>query len=197
MKRGALFLDRDGVINVPPPPGIRYILAPDAFYLMPGIAETIRLCNQHHIPVVVITNQKCVALGRLSLEGLSAIHQRMTVLLRAEQAQIDGVYFCPHAEEDACDCRKPLPGMLLQAAREHQIDLSRSWMVGDQPRDILAGRAAGCRTLHIGMKPSPDAESSLPDTRQLPKWLHMQIQENRACGTDATDFPKPKSLHFH
>jgi D-glycero-D-manno-heptose 1,7-bisphosphate phosphatase len=184
MKKRALFLDRDGVINVPPPPEVRYILEPGAFRLMPGIAETIRRCNRQNIPVVVITNQKCVALGKLSLEGLSTIHKRMEALLSEEGARIDGVYVCPHTESDHCECRKPLPGLILRAAEDLQLDPSDSWMVGDQPRDILAGKAAGCHTLHISPVPAPFAECCLPDTRNLPQWFQDHFPQKNDCGAD-------------
>lgn len=181
MKQRALFLDRDGIINVPPPPSVRYILHPDAFHLMPGIAETIRRCNQQHIPVVVITNQKCVAIGKLSPRNLSRIHARMEELLRAENAYLDAVYACPHSEADACTCRKPLPGMLLTAAKALDLDLNASWMVGDQPRDIQAGKAAGCQTLHVHSEPVAFCDASLPDTRSLPEWLLKHFLQKEDC----------------
>ncbi|MCC5844657.1 MAG: HAD family hydrolase [Verrucomicrobia bacterium] len=184
MKKRALFLDRDGVINIPPPPEVRYILEPDAFHLMPGIAEAVRLCNQHRVPVVVITNQKCVATGKLSLEDLTSIHHRMEALLNAEGAYLDRIYFCPHAESDQCNCRKPLPGMILRALRDLKLDPADSWMVGDQPRDILAGNAAGCHTLHISPAPAPFAECSLPDTQSLPQWIFEHFLQKEDCHAD-------------
>lgn len=181
MTRPALFLDRDGVINQPPPPEQRYILSPDAFHLMPGIADAIRLCNEHHIPVVAVTNQKCVATGLLTEPALLAIHQRMHTLLAAQNARIDAVYYCPHDESAACPCRKPLPGMILRAAADLNLHLPASWLAGDQPRDILAGRAAGCRTLHLSTHPCPEADTALPDTTRLPHWLQTHFFKEIDC----------------
>jgi histidinol-phosphate phosphatase family protein len=181
MKKRALFLDRDGVINVPPPPEIRYILEPRAFYLMPGIAEAVRLCNEHSIPVVVVTNQKCIAAGQLTPETLENIHARMRELLAEQNAKIDGLYFCPHREEDHCQCRKPRPGMILQAAADLKLDLKHSWLAGDQPRDIEAGRAAGCHTLHIGTPSDPSADVQLTGTEELPEWINHVFLQKEDC----------------
>lgn len=177
--RAGIFLDRDGVINKPPPPGQRYILRPEEFQLMPGIAEAIRLFNERNLPVIVVTNQKCVAIGRLGKEGLERIHERMRHLLQEEKAHIDEIRYCPHQDSDGCFCRKPLPGMILDGATALGVDPKASWLVGDQPRDIIAGHAAGCRTVRIGGDaPShvhgvsdalPDVR--LPHTRDLPPWI--------------------------
>lgn len=171
----AVFLDRDGLINVPPPPEQRYLLHPDEFQLMPGIAGAIRLLNQKNIPVFVVTNQKGVATGRLTLETLSAIHARMVELLAEAGARVQGIYVCPHSETDGCTCRKPLPGMLLQAAEEHGVDLANAWMIGDQPRDAEAGKAAGCHTLLVGDSQSPAADHRLDSTGSLPGWLEKTL----------------------
>lgn len=171
--RPGIFMDRDGLINVPPPPADRYLLRPEDFRLMPGIAKAIALLNQRRIPVAVVTNQKGVATGRLSTETLEAIHLRMKALLAEAGATVQTVVFCPHAENDACTCRKPLPGMIFEAAQALNIDPTRSWMIGDQARDLLAGRAAGCRTLLVGdALVTPDlADAQLPDSRYLPNWI--------------------------
>lgn len=171
--RTGVFLDRDGVINQPPPPEQRYITRPEDFHLMPGIAESIRLLNQRNLPVIVVTNQKCVALGRIDEQALAAIHRRMRELLEAEGARLAEVRYCPHQESDQCDCRKPLPGMILRGAASQHVDLGFSWLMGDQSRDIAAGKAAGCHTLRIGgEEPSgSEAEVRLPDTSALPAWI--------------------------
>lgn len=167
MSRPALFLDRDGVVNQPPPPGKRYVTRPEDFHLLPGIAKVIREANHMNLPVVVVTNQKCVATGLLDEATLAKIHLSMSALLAEQGARVDAVYHCPHREEDGCDCRKPLPGMLLRAARELRLDPSASWMVGDQPRDCEAGRAAGCRTLYIGEAPDTLCDLRLPSVAAL------------------------------
>ena len=91
-------------------------------------------------------NQRCVAKGLITIPELEALHDRLRGVLADAGAQIDAVYYCPHEKVPVCRCRKPAPGMLLDAARDHEIDLSASWMIGDSQADMTAGRAAGCRT---------------------------------------------------
>jgi len=179
--QGGIFFDRDGVINHPPPPERRYVTRPEEFHLLPGTAEAIRFCNQQGIPVGVITNQKGIALGRYSVGDLELIHARMRELLQAEGATVQDIQFCPHQESDECSCRKPLPGMLIEGARRLQVDLSRSWMIGDQPRDLVAGRAAGCYTLGVGSAAFPEdcTDVTLKNTTQLASWFneHFPFQK--------------------
>ena len=151
MKR-AVFLDRDGVINRKAAEGA-YVTRWEEFQFLPGVAEAISLLNRAGWSVIVISNQRCVAKGLLTLAGLESIHSKMREALAVEGARIDGIYYCPHDNEPPCDCRKPLPGMLLTAAVEHQIDLTSSWMVGDAESDMAAGKSAGCRTLRITETP--------------------------------------------
>jgi D-glycero-D-manno-heptose 1,7-bisphosphate phosphatase len=147
MKRAA-FLDRDGVINRKPPEG-QYVTRWEEMQFLPGAAEAVALLGGAGFRVIVVTNQRCLAKGLLTVPELELIHQRMCDLLAASGAIIDEVYYCPHEEEPPCSCRKPAPGMLLAAARTHQIDLPSSWMIGDSDRDVEAGRRAGCRTARI------------------------------------------------
>jgi len=183
--RLAVFLDRDGVINIPPPPEQRYITRPEDFHLMPGIAEAIRLLNQRQIPVGVVTNQKCVAIGRLKESTLWKIHDRMEELLEQERAHVDAIRYCPHQESDNCRCRKPLPGMIFDAAEELGVSPETGWMVGDQPRDLVAGKAAGCRTLWIHPEPDPEVETDiwLPSTLNLCAWIqeNLPFQQKEGC----------------
>lgn len=175
-----IFLDRDGLINVPPPPEDRYVLSPRGFRLMPGIAEAIRLWNERGLPVAVVTNQKGVAIGKVSEETLEAIHIRMRELLAAEGAEVQHVVVCPHQESDGCSCRKPLPGMIFQAAAALNVDPASSWMFGDQPRDLQAGRAAGCRTVLVGSENAPAglADAEVPRTGDLPEWIQKNFPFN-------------------
>ena len=159
MLRPAMFFDRDGIINQPPSEEQYYITDPDDFHLMPGFVELLRFVTAAGWPAVVVTNQKCIAIGRLTEEGLAAIHARMHALLSEEGLAVLDVKYCPHDDEARCNCRKPLPGMLLAAAAEHEVDLSRSWLVGDQPRDCEAGKTAGCSTILVnGSAQSPHAD---------------------------------------
>lgn len=143
----AFFLDRDGVINVE----VDYLSDPDKAELIPGVPEALREIHAHGFLAIVVTNQSGVARGMYTQNEVNAVHRRIDELLAAAGAKVDGWYFCPHHPKHTgpCDCRKPAPGMLLQAAREHEIDLANSVMVGDRLSDLEAGRAAGCRTVWL------------------------------------------------
>lgn len=142
----AVFLDRDGTINEQ----MGYLNHLSRFIILPGAAEGIRLLNEQHIPVFVVTNQSGLARGYFPPELLDEIHAKMNDLLTAKGARVDGIYICPHhpeAKEEkyrlACNCRKPKPGLFLQAAAEHNIDLSASFVIGDRWSDLKA--AAACQ----------------------------------------------------
>jgi D-glycero-D-manno-heptose 1,7-bisphosphate phosphatase len=144
----AVFLDRDGVLNrVLIRDGLPFgPMTLAEFVLVDGAAEDVRRLKQAGFKVIVATNQPEIARGRLEPAALEAMHAK----LRAE-VPVDAIYVCPHSDEDRCTCRKPQPGLLLSAARDHGIDLNRSFMVGDRWRDVEAGKAAGCRTLLVEM----------------------------------------------
>jgi D-glycero-D-manno-heptose 1,7-bisphosphate phosphatase len=142
MKKKALFLDRDGVVNKSTKEG-EYIMRRD-FVLIPSIIPLIRFARAAGYLVVVVTNQRGVSSGKMTQESVDETLAYMRELLRAEDADVDAIYMCPHAL-DSCECRKPKPGMLLQAARDLDIDLSESVMVGDRDTDMEAGKAAGCK----------------------------------------------------
>jgi len=141
----AAFLDRDGVINRKAP-GDGYITRWEEIDFLPGVAQAIALLNRTGFSVIVVTNQRCVAKGLVTIRELDWIHRRMCEVLADAGGTIDAVYYCPHELEPPCPCRKPRPGLLLDAAREHGIALTESWMIGDSDADIEAGRKAGCRT---------------------------------------------------
>lgn len=146
----AAFLDRDGVINEKPREG-EYVTSWANFHFLPGIGEAIALLNRADFSVIVVTNQRCTAKGLMTVAELEQIHQRMTESLACAGAVVDGIYFCPHELDASCLCRKPAPGMLLEASRTRGIDLRRSWMIGDSDIDIEAGKNAGCRTARISL----------------------------------------------
>jgi D-glycero-D-manno-heptose 1,7-bisphosphate phosphatase len=150
--RPAVFLDRDGTINEQ----MGYINHSSRFILLPGTAEAIRTLNEHNIPVVVVTNQSGLARGYFPLSLLDEVHAKMKRQLAAEGAHIDGLYICPHhpeAKEEryrkVCDCRKPKTGLLEQAAAELNLDLSRSFMVGDRWSDLKCGVRAGATSILV------------------------------------------------
>jgi D-glycero-D-manno-heptose 1,7-bisphosphate phosphatase len=143
-----VFLDRDGTLNVKPPAG-EYVERPEALVLLPGAGEAVRTLNQAGIWTGVVTNQRGVALGRMSISDLDVIHERLTHLLRLRGAFVDAIYVCPH-EIGACDCRKPQPGLLLKAQSEHPtLDFARAAIVGDSLSDVQAGRRLGMSTVLI------------------------------------------------
>jgi D-glycero-D-manno-heptose 1,7-bisphosphate phosphatase len=144
MKKAA-FLDRDGVINRKAPAG-EYVMRWEEMEFLPGTREAVRLLRRAGFLVVVVSNQRCVAKGLITASALESMHERMRREFAAAGAIIDAIYYCPHENAPPCGCRKPQPGMLLQAARDHDIDLAASWMIGDSGRDVGAGRAAGCHT---------------------------------------------------
>lgn len=154
MKPTAVFLDRDGTIIE----DTGYIGDPDRVRLIPGAASAMRRFAQAGHLVIIASNQSGVARGLFDEEALSRVHARVEALLRAKGVNLDGAYYCPYLDgADAVvaeyrrdsELRKPRPGMLLQAARELDIDLSRSWMIGDSPADIEAGSRAGCSTILV------------------------------------------------
>ncbi len=144
----AVFLDRDGVINRKLPEG-QYGTRWEDLEFLPGVEQAIASLKRAGFRVIVVSNQRCVAKGLLSLRDLGLIHRQMLGALAAANAAIDEVYFCPHETHPPCDCRKPQPGMLLSAAQDHGIDLVNSWMIGDSDSDVQAGKNAGCKTARI------------------------------------------------
>lgn len=150
--RPAVFLDRDGTINVERD----YLADPAELELIPGAAQAIRELAAAGYAVIVVTNQSGVARGMLTEERLAEITARLDELLAAEGAEVSATYYCPHHPDyggaryqRVCACRKPGAGMLEQAAREHGLDLERSWIVGDALRDLEAGAAVGARGILV------------------------------------------------
>jgi D-glycero-D-manno-heptose 1,7-bisphosphate phosphatase len=148
IKKKAVFLDRDGVINRKAREG-QYVTSWEQMEFLPGALEAVRLLNQAGYFVVVASNQRCVAKGLITSSQLEALHNRMRREFESAGAVIDAIYYCPHDHQPPCGCRKPAPGMLLEAARKHIIDLAASWMIGDSEHDVAAGRSAGCRTVRV------------------------------------------------
>ncbi|HZT42240.1 MAG TPA: D-glycero-beta-D-manno-heptose 1,7-bisphosphate 7-phosphatase [Chthonomonadaceae bacterium] len=185
MKRPALFLDRDGVLTAETG---AYITQPDALELLPGAAAAVARLTAAGWPIVVVTNQAGVGRGVLSVSALEAIHARLHANIQAAGGALTAIYACPHHPDDGCDCRKPLPGLLLQAATEHGLDLSASTMIGDSPRDIAAGHAAGCHTILVltghtasyepTTFPLPHPDRVFPDLPAAADWLLLQTRTN-------------------
>jgi D,D-heptose 1,7-bisphosphate phosphatase len=155
-KPRAVFLDRDGTINVED----GFITSPNQIRLLPGVAGAIAMLNSSRLLAICATNQPVIARGEVSFEGLEAIHARLDALLGSEGAYLDDLLFCPHHPDSGfegeiaeykrdCDCRKPKPGMLLDAAERYNIDLSRSYMIGDRTSDVATGQRAGAKGIGI------------------------------------------------
>ena len=146
--RKAVFLDRDGVINKE----VDYLFRPEDVVLIPGLAEALRKIHESGYLAIVVSNQSGIARGMYGMKDVKAVENRICELLRQQGAEIpDAFYYCPHHKKGIvpefsidCECRKPKPGMFLQAAAEWRIDLPQSYMIGDRMTDLEAARAAGC-----------------------------------------------------
>lgn len=155
-QRPAIFLDRDGVL-------LRHVdnlSRVEDVELLPGVGQAVAAINASDYLAVIVTNQPMIAKGFLTPAGLRTIHRKMETLLGREHAFVDAIYYCPHHPDAGfpgevrhlkgpCSCRKPNPGMILQAAQEWNIDLAGSWMIGDRESDLIAGKRAGCTTVHL------------------------------------------------
>jgi len=155
-----VFFDRDGIVNKSP--GAGYVERLEDFELLTGFVKTLRLVRGAGYEAVVVSNQRGIALGRMTTEVVDKMHEWLRRTLRVDhELDLLDILYCPHDDSDRCACRKPLPGMLMEAARRHGIDLENSWMIGDQERDIEAGRNAGCKTILV----SAAATNSTADFR--------------------------------
>jgi D-glycero-D-manno-heptose 1,7-bisphosphate phosphatase len=172
--RPAVFLDRDGVLNravvrdgkpFPPPSDV------DELELLPDVATSLRDLKAHGFALFVVTNQPDVARGSHTRGSVETLHRAL-----ASALPIDEIFVCYHDDNDHCACRKPKPGMLFEAERKHNIDLSRSFVVGDRWRDIDAGHNAGCRTVLIDYgyrerKPAQPPEATARSLREAADWI--------------------------
>lgn len=164
LHKKAVFLDRDGVINREK----GYITTWEDFELLPHVADAIRQIHENDFLVIVITNQSGIAKGLYTEKNVQMIHQQLDHLLQKSGAKIDAYYYCPHHPEGivpeytkVCNCRKPDNGMILQAAKDYNIALENSFLIGDSERDILAGRKSGCITYGVRSGhgfPDPDIQ---------------------------------------
>jgi D-glycero-D-manno-heptose 1,7-bisphosphate phosphatase len=151
-KVNAVFFDRDGTIMH----DAHYPRHPDQVRLLPGAGEALMALKRKGMLLVLISNQSGIGRGLITPEQAEAVHEKVMNCLSQFEVCLDGAYYCPHAPEEKCSCRKPLPEMVLRAAHDLDIDLSSSYMVGDKESDIEAGKRAGCRTILIehGEKPA-------------------------------------------
>lgn len=175
----AIFLDRDGTLN--PDPG--YISDPDDFNLFPGVAAALAKLQRAGYLLIVITNQSGIARGLISLAQLNAVHAKMQKQLNESGAKIDAIYHCPHHPDFPpvdgvadCNCRKPRPGLIERALRDHQIDPAGSYMIGDRSSDIKIALATGVRPVFIGSAPLPAYTSvvTFADLSAAADWILQQ-----------------------
>lgn len=177
-KQKAIFLDRDGTINK----YVGFLTNINDFELLPHVGDSIKEFHKLGYLVIVATNQPVVARGEITDKELDEIHRKMETLLGERGTYIDALYYCPHHPDKGyigeirelkveCECRKPKPGMLLKAAEDFNIDLSNSWMVGDNESDILAGKRAGCHTCLLGFDSNTEADVCCVDLYEFTKVL--------------------------
>jgi histidinol-phosphate phosphatase family protein len=163
IKQRAVFLDRDGTINEE----VGYLSNLDQLSIIPEAFEAVRLMNRRRLQVIVITNQSGVGRGYFDETVVEGIHDHLRAAFLAEGAVIDEFYYCPHHPTEgrgvyliSCSCRKPEPGMLIRAAAERNIDLLHSYMIGDTPKDVLAGKRAGCKGVLVETGYGRDADTT-------------------------------------
>lgn len=161
-----VFLDRDGVINKKAPKA-DYVKKWDEFGFIPGAIEGMKYLSQNGYQIYIITNQAGIARGMMTQEDLADIHKNLKEELSKHGIKIEAIYYCPHGWDEGCDCRKPKPGMFYQAAREHDIDLTKTIFVGDDERDKIAGDAAGLKTILVDPNESLlEVVKTIPDFDQ-------------------------------
>jgi len=166
----AIFLDKDGTLIDDVPDNVD----PGRIKLAHRALEGVRLLTDHDYRLIVVTNQPGIARGLFSEEDLRGVASHINKLLAEIEVQLSGFYYCPHLSDGDCTCRKPEPGLILRAAEEHNLDLTRSWFIGDILNDIEAGRRAGCRTILIDNGNETEWRST-PD--RIPDYLARNLAE--------------------
>jgi D-glycero-D-manno-heptose 1,7-bisphosphate phosphatase len=168
--RKAIFLDRDGVINVRRSE-VTYVSGRSLFTLLPGVPEALGILGDLGFLLVVVTNQRGIARGVMTEEDLADVHAYLEEQLADCGVRLDGIFHCPHEEFENCGCRKPDPGMILSAIQEIGIDPAHSYMVGDSPSDIEAGHRAGTRTVRIAAEPDEIADFTFASLLEFATFL--------------------------
>ena len=167
----AIFLDRDGVLNALVYRPLTHMwdspYTVEEFNLLPGVAQAVKLVKCLGFLTIVVSNQPGVAKGKCELEFLSVLNDKLQRELTLENTSIDAIYYCLHHPDGVldsykanCHCRKPKPGLIIQAAKEHGINISASYLVGDRPVDITAGNSAGCKTIQVENTFNKESHSS-------------------------------------
>ncbi|HWO95284.1 MAG TPA: HAD family hydrolase [Bacillus sp. (in: firmicutes)] len=170
MGKTAVFLDRDGVINEVLTERVKFVNKPHQLYFLPGVPEAIKKLNAQFDYIFVVTNQGGVGLGFMKEEQLKKVHDHMIAELKKEGATIHDVAYCPHKPKAGCACRKPGSKMIEDLAEKYDIDLSKSYMVGDTDTDIQAGKKAGTKGVFLG-ESDPLADAVFPDLKTAADWI--------------------------
>lgn len=170
-----VFLDRDGVINRD---SVDYIKSWQEFEFLPGSLEAIRKLTENGFSIIIITNQSAINRKIFTYDTLTTIHTRMLKTVRANGGRITDIFFCPHAPEENCDCRKPKPEMILKARQKYDIDLAAAFMVGDNAKDIECARNAGCgKALLVKTGNGHQAEKILAQAKKDPDFVAANLLE--------------------
>jgi len=175
--KGAVFLDRDGVINEVLSRRVKFVNKPTDLHILNGVPESIKIFNNAGLKVFIVTNQGGIGLGYMKETSLKNIHKHLKNELRKEGAFIDDIAYCPHRPNAGCTCRKPNPGMLELLANKHHVELSKSIMVGDRDVDIEAGKKVGMKTVLIGNDPSIMADIQFPSLIEATDWIVKEIRQ--------------------
>jgi D-glycero-D-manno-heptose 1,7-bisphosphate phosphatase len=155
MTKRFVLIDRDGTVNVEK----HYLANPEDLELIPSAGPAIKRLQLANWGICLVTNQSGIARGYFDLRQLHKVHQRLLDLLGEHGAKIDGIYFCPHAPDDGCNCRKPSPGMVYQAVSVHGFDPRQAWVIGDKEVDVELGHAVGATTILVRTGYGKDYES--------------------------------------
>lgn len=172
-----LFIDRDGVINKDPGGWTKdsYVTEWKDFHFLPGTLEALKILKKKGIKVIVASNQGGVNRGIYTQEELDKVTGLMLKEIRKSGADIEEVFYCTHIDEDNCDCRKPKPGMLEEAAKKYSIDLKKAYFIGDDKKDVLAGKKAGCKTVLVLSGKS--SRESVKDWEEKPDYIFKDLLE--------------------
>lgn len=178
--RSAVFLDRDGVINVKLPKD-HYVASSEDFRFLPGAVEALAILKSMGYLLVVVTNQRGIGRNLMTEEDLESVHRFMEEELAKAGVRLDGIYHCPHDEQECCDCRKPKPGMIIRACRDLNIDISRSYMVGDSSCDVAAGKSVGMKTVRIGEAVDENADMVFGSLQEFASHMKRTYRESRSA----------------